>query len=346
MKIRILSIDGGGTRGILSAIILDFLEKEVRRITRNEEDRLVNYFDFVGGNSSGSIIAAMMLVPDEKGKPLYSLSDVIRSFEKINNKIFYRPLSHKIKTLWGLYGPYYSDKYLNSYLIKYLDHWRMSELIKPCAFTAYDIQHRRPVVYTSHDKGRKYKNLFVKDVVRGSVAIPAVFAPAHFRDGISVHTVIDGGLFSNNPSMVSYIEAAKTEEITDKLGRDLTPEDSLLLSVGAGDYNHRKFTYKDVEHWGRTRWMLPLLGMFVQGLGDIVTYEMNRFFNEKYNVPANFIRLNPKITLGNPSSLDSNAENLKRLEQDGMNYISMNRERLTEIAEKLVKSDPIHRILI
>jgi patatin-like phospholipase/acyl hydrolase len=66
MKI-ILSIDGGGMRGVIPAAILVYLENKIQEITEDPRLRIGNVVDFVAGTSTGSIIGALMLIPDETG---------------------------------------------------------------------------------------------------------------------------------------------------------------------------------------------------------------------------------------------------------------------------------------
>ena len=52
MKIRILAIDGGGVRGIVPAVILEYIEKRIQEITKKEDARLADFIDFVAGGTT------------------------------------------------------------------------------------------------------------------------------------------------------------------------------------------------------------------------------------------------------------------------------------------------------
>ena len=56
-KVRILSIDGGGIRGVIPAVILNYIEKGLRRQSGNRNATLADYFDLVAGTSTGGILA-------------------------------------------------------------------------------------------------------------------------------------------------------------------------------------------------------------------------------------------------------------------------------------------------
>ncbi|MBC7628274.1 patatin-like phospholipase family protein, partial [Ferruginibacter sp.] len=71
-KIRILSIDGGGVRGIIPGTILMELEKILQKMDNNSSSKLGDYFDMIAGTSTGGILSCLYLVPGENGKAKYS----------------------------------------------------------------------------------------------------------------------------------------------------------------------------------------------------------------------------------------------------------------------------------
>lgn len=337
MKIRVLAVDGGGVRGIIPAVVLQYIENRIIEITENPDARISEYLDFVSGTSTGSIISAMTITPDEHGKPAYKMEDVVQAYFDLADVVFKKNFWRNVKTVWGLFGTKYDVKGIDNQLLTKFNHWRMKDLLLPCAFTGYDTDKRKPVIYTNKDQVEKYGDYFIKDVVRGSTSIPSVFKPAYFRDGIDVNTLIDGGVFANNPSMVAYIEIIKTMCIKKaKKCEKVTPENMLFLSFGTGEAPLDSYPYKKIKKWGMVRWFLPILNILLQGVGEITTYEMMKLF-DSYNSPKNFIRINPPIILGNSSGEDASDENMKHLHQDAKNYVAENEEFLNDIAQQLVK---------
>ncbi|KAG1342256.1 Patatin [Cocos nucifera] len=88
--ITILSIDGGGIRGIIPAIILSFLESELQEAffidsCRNLKARIADYFDVIAGTSTGGLVTAMLTAPDNDNHPLFAAKD-IESFYKVKCK--------------------------------------------------------------------------------------------------------------------------------------------------------------------------------------------------------------------------------------------------------------------
>ncbi|MDR3246356.1 MAG: patatin-like phospholipase family protein, partial [Prevotellaceae bacterium] len=63
-KVTILSIDGGGIRGIIPAVILNYIEEGLQRKTGDNKVVLSDYFDMIAGTSTGGILACFYLLPD------------------------------------------------------------------------------------------------------------------------------------------------------------------------------------------------------------------------------------------------------------------------------------------
>ena len=81
-KYRILSIDGGGIRGIIPASIAVYIENRLQRITKNDDARISDYFDFVAGTSTGAILASTYLCPTliDGTKHKFTATDALRFY--------------------------------------------------------------------------------------------------------------------------------------------------------------------------------------------------------------------------------------------------------------------------
>ncbi|KAJ0785786.1 putative patatin-like phospholipase domain, Acyl transferase/acyl hydrolase/lysophospholipase [Helianthus annuus] len=88
--ITILSIDGGGVRGILPGMILDFLETELQvyECGWRGNARLADYFDVISGTSTGGIVTAMLTTPNDEGRPTFAAKDVEEFYLEHCPKIF------------------------------------------------------------------------------------------------------------------------------------------------------------------------------------------------------------------------------------------------------------------
>src|ERR1043165_3733449 len=61
---RILSIDGGGIRGIIPGMVLAYLESSLQKKSNNKNARIADYFDFVAGTSTGGILSCALRIPE------------------------------------------------------------------------------------------------------------------------------------------------------------------------------------------------------------------------------------------------------------------------------------------
>ncbi|XP_028808749.1 patatin-like protein 2 [Neltuma alba] len=86
--VTILSIDGGGVRGLIPAILLQFLETELQKYEKNA--RIVDYFDVIAGTSTGGLVATMLTAPhpNHKTRPLFTASQVVEFYKTKSPEIF------------------------------------------------------------------------------------------------------------------------------------------------------------------------------------------------------------------------------------------------------------------
>src|SRR5215470_8175059 len=149
-KIKILSIDGGGIRGIIPGTILTYLEKRLQALTKTTL-KIGDFFDMVAGTSTGGILACIYLRPGEDGKAKYSANDAVRLYQEEGQAIFATTAFEKIIKLYTLFAPKYSANHLEEQLKIYFEDTKLSELIKPCLVTSYEIAQRSAVLFTSAD---------------------------------------------------------------------------------------------------------------------------------------------------------------------------------------------------
>ena len=94
---RILSIDGGGINGLVSAQVLITLEERIRHYAKDPNARICQYFDLISGTSTGGILAALLLCPDQKGRPKFSAQDIVTLYEQQGPVIFQRGLWRRVR---------------------------------------------------------------------------------------------------------------------------------------------------------------------------------------------------------------------------------------------------------
>jgi len=100
MGAKILSIDGGGIKGIIPATILSYIENGVRK-NKGNTYYLNQSFDLISGTSTGGILVVGMLSPDDNGNTKYAVSDLLDLYvKKRQHHICYQLLEKAHYAVW------------------------------------------------------------------------------------------------------------------------------------------------------------------------------------------------------------------------------------------------------
>lgn len=145
-KFVILSIDGGGIRGLIPATVLVELEKMIQA-KRGDQKKIGDYFDFIAGTSTGGILTCLFLSPDPEtpGCARFSAAQARDLYMAHGDEIFDRSIWQVISSLGGLSDEKYDAEALEKVLYNYLRELTLKELIKPCLVTGYDVRRYQPV---------------------------------------------------------------------------------------------------------------------------------------------------------------------------------------------------------
>ncbi len=324
--IRVLTIDGGGMRGIIPATILVYLELKIQQISKKSTAKIIDYIDFIAGTSTGSITGAAMIVPNEKGKARYSMNNIVDFYIRLAPQMFTVPISYKWKTFLGFIGPLIPEENHERVFLHVFEHYKMKDLIKPAIFPAYDIDQRKVVIYTTNDAEHKYGDFFVKDVMRGTTAVPFVCRPGYFRNGTDIHTIIDGGMIASNPALITMLELFKQE---------IFPEEIIFISMGTGiskQLYHYKF--ENAKKWGRFKWFFPIIDITKSAQKEMTSYHLQKSFEIRKH-PENYFRIDPPIEYSSRDIFNTSKENIQNIIKDAEEYIEENKEMLDNLAQRL-----------
>jgi len=327
-KLTILSIDGGGIRGVVPLYLLDRLEQELRSRLNDPRFFISSCFNVLSGTSTGAIISAGLSMPDTEGKkPLYDAHYILRAYLSAGQKIFRASTWESFKSLGGLRSSKYSPVALEKYFDFFFKKHSMSELLYDNMIVAYDLENRKPFLFTG---GKHFKNsrFQVKDALRASTSAPIYFTPATIQDhhGVS-HTLVDGGVVANSSNLVlmqylltnGYIDS--TTELT-------------WLSLGTG-YNKSSVESADLN--GALSWLFPLLDILNTGSSNNVTDQTAVILSSLFQ-KANFIRVSPALHKASDELDDVSPENLKALQESAQLYISEHPQEWESLVQHLLKS--------
>lgn len=311
--ITVLSIDGGGIRGIIPATILHRLEADM-------EQPCCKVFDYIVGTSTGGIIALALAMPGTYSKePKYKAADVIDLYRTRGADIF-RP-SEGIVLPWS--RPAYGEEGIENVLHQYFDNTKLSEALSNVAVTAYNMDTRSPKIFRSweavQNQGDDY---YMRDVARATSAAPTYFPPAQISPAglkeFKVHAV-DGGVFANNPSTRALVEAMKHEHAT---AGSMGDTYFALVSLGTGSLR-RTYRYKDTKKWGKARWARVILDVVFDGVSDNVDEQLDTLLHADTGI-GKFFRFQGKLAYASDDMDNPSEENMERLEQTAATIFSEN----------------------
>ncbi|RLU00191.1 CBASS cGAMP-activated phospholipase [Ketobacter sp.] len=230
MTFRILSIDGGGIRGVYPAHILKCIEERL-------EINLLETVDMIAGTSTGSIVAAGVAC-DVRAKEIEEM------YQQHGKAIFKKKRSYiPGKKLRNAFQPMqesiYDSENLYAVLSGVFGDVTLGEIDKPLLLPATDIGNGNVHVFKSRYSAEFTRDpkVKLKDAVLASCSAPTFFDPHR----VDAYLLSDGGLWANNPALAAVIDAQKRLEI---------PLNEIrVLSLGTG---HAKTAYglKQGRRWG------------------------------------------------------------------------------------------------
>lgn len=342
-KIRILSIDGGGIRGIIPGVILSYIEKQLQLKDKSNR-KIGDYFDFIAGTSTGGILACAYLTPGNPGHARYAADDAVNIYLKEGGDIFHRKVMKKIFSGFGLLDEKYDVSELEKDLRDFFGEVMLSDFIKPCLITSYEVTERNAVFFNSADATDPLYNFKVHDIARATSAAPTYFEPAliYSQAGQSF-SLIDGGVFANNPALCAYAEVRKLRfsEILKNMDKPDLPsaKNMLIISVGTGTVKH-PYHYKDLKDAGELEWLEPIIDILMSGNAETVDYQLKQMFRTlDAEDQKDYYRLEPALREALPDMDIATLSNLENLKQAGLWYIDKNKAMLDEIVDKVLANE-------
>jgi len=307
----VLSLDGGGIRGIIPAVVLVEIERQTGRGT-------AELFDLIAGTSTGGILGLCLSVPGNDGFPLYPATEAREIYRRYGREIFKRGMMHGVRSAFGFAGPKYPAAGLDRVLQLFLGDLRLSESLVKMLVPSYDLEARRPIFFKSWAPSTE--SVSMRDAALATSAAPTYFPPARVSINGERKALIDGGVYVNNPAVSAAAEA-----------RRLWPgEEIRVISIGTGELT-RPIEYRSAINWGLVRWAAPVIDCMMDGSSDAASYQMYRVLGPQ------FVRIQKELTIASDNMDDASEENIDRLMQEGAALVDMSRETINSLCEDLTK---------
>lgn len=250
---KVLSIDGGGIRGIIPVRVMERLE--------NHRPGVVQEFDLFAGTSTGAVLAGGFAF----GLEARFMRQMYQGF---GEEVFADSLWDDVRDLKYVLGADYGIENLKSLLDRVIGETTLGQLSKKVLIAAFDLKDEkrnpprwRPKFFhnfpdSNGDSGEK-----LVDVVIRSAAAPVYF-PIY-------QGYVDGGVAAINPSTCALAQAFHEGFL-----------DVRLLSLGTGN-NPRWLDVQD-GNWGIAQWGLNLVNMVMDGGGEVADYQCRQILRDQY----------------------------------------------------------------
>jgi patatin-like phospholipase/acyl hydrolase len=279
-KYRILSLDGGGLRGLISARLLDRLSLE-RKI-----EGWLEKVDLVAGTSTGGILALGLAAGKSPG-------EICDLYIKKGPEIFDDSFWDDIRDLGKTIGADYSNRVLRKELKRIFGETKLGELHRKVAIPAFDLDNEasnpsertwKPKIFHNYSGPDSDAGRLAADVALYTSAAPTYFPSA---DGF-----IDGGVFANNPSLVALAQAISLRNIPSERA-DI--DEVILLSMGTG-INLSYIRGRQIN-WGYAQWVKPLIHILMDGVSGISDYQAKQILDRRYHRVQMFFPSNEIIPM-------------------------------------------------
>jgi len=311
--VSILSIDGGGIRGIIPTVFLAEFEKRTGK-------PICDLFDLIAGTSTGGILTAMLTLPTRFGRPKYSAEQVLSAYFEHGGEIFHHSLLRSVSTFGGFVKPKYSPSGLDAMLDSYLGSARLHATLTEILVTAYDMSSSTPWFFKTSfakDHPLPQDDPLLTQVVRATTAAPTYFPPLMMEG----HCMIDGGVFASNPALCAYAQA-----------RNMYPEETafLIVSLGTGQQLHNQLCSK-VNNWGIADWAVPIIAVTLNSSSASVNYQMRALVGIE-----NYARFQVQLDDDTTDMDNASDKNMRKLEALAQQAIRQNDAEIDRLCRALM----------
>ena len=304
----VLSIDGGGIRGIIAARVLCELEKMVQK-------PVGEVFDFFSGSSVGSVIAAALTTKAGNDRPSYTAAEVFELLLKYGPVLFSTSMIRNLLSVFS--GARFSSSGVEKVLKHFFGDLRIGDLAANFMVPSYDITTRSTVVIRSWVN--LHRALKIRDVLRAACAAPTIFTPKALTINNHRHLLVDSGLVANNPAVCAYAAVDF-----------LYPgEEVYILSLGCGGLRNQ---HSKVVCRGLGFWILNIAPIFLDAGMEAVDYQMIRILGQEH-----YIRITGILHKACYDFTDASADNICALQEDAERIVQENMSEIERFADAYIQ---------
>ena len=324
-KFRILSIDGGGLRGIIPLQVI----KQIETLTG---EPIHKSFDLIAGTSTGGLLACALTMQDfesvEADSRKYTLEDIEKIYRERGSEIFPQIngfFEKKLSSFKKLFKPQFDVSNLESILIEYFNDNRITSCLRPIFISSFNIHRNLPIFFTTREATLSQdKNSKLIEICRATSAAPTYFPSHQFQYDSEGIICVDGGIVMNNPSIGALIEVLGNSDYKHyKLGdKNLKLDDISVLSLGTGRAN-KMIQSSDSKKWGQLKWIKPIIDISTGGPSKIAHQQIETIF-KSFGLEKNYLRVDIDIDEEFSEMSDSSENTLNYLLKEVNSQITNN----------------------
>jgi uncharacterized protein len=323
--IKILSIDGGGIRGVIPGLVMTEIEKRTGK-------PICKLFDLIAGTSTGGVLALGLTRPDDKDpkKPKYKAEDGVRMYEEEGRRIFSRSPWKAVRSFNGITDEKYPSEPVEAVLKEYFGDIQLKQALTDVLITSYEIERRFPWFFRSSRARKDPEYDFpMWKVARATSAAPTYFEPCKIEtaNAAEYYALVDGGVFANNPTTCAFVDA--------KIGQAEDTE-YLVVSLGTGVMT-RPIRYDEACKWGAAEWVLPVISLLMNGVSETVDYQMQTLLPNNEDGARRYYRFQARLTEGKDDMDDASKTNIRALKLVAEDLIHQNNDVLDALCKDLKK---------
>jgi patatin-like phospholipase/acyl hydrolase len=300
---RILALDGGGVRGLLTARILANIESYLAPV-KAAVTPLGSHFDLIAGTSTGGIIALGLAAGE-------SAQTILSFYETYIPKIF--SPSQRRYFVHNLIRPKYKTDALKAAVDGFFKDRTLENVSTDVCITSVALQTGKPRLHKSGYLARNQERLTEK---LSDIAIATSAAPTFFKAHSPDHSqnLVDGGICANNPSLIALIDSLQFDGPSRR--GTAKPSDCTniaLLSIGTGEQPKMPYQVASLNDGGIADWNRHIITLLMESQSTLADSQT------RFLLPAsNYLRVNPQLKtsmlLDDVSKLDElkNLSNITR----------------------------------
>lgn len=365
--VRILSIDGGGIRGLIPALVLREIRNRLRARKRNRP--FAELFDLVAGTSAGSMVALGLVLPaarngsqdsgdppsileqrsapvlphdqdipplDEleplvyEDRPALDIDEIIDMYVRRGAEIFPRHRFNSIRTVVQAFSDKYESSGLETVLQEVFGEATIRDALTNVLITSYDTERMEPFFFKKRPRRRGWEgdlNFYMRDAARASSAAPTYFEPAFISPRPP-----DGKRYCLIDGGVFANNPAMCAYVE---ARKIFPRAKryVLVSLSTGR-TMSSFPYEDVRSWGFLDWIrpgkgTPLAMIMGSGQSECANHQLEKLPG------VDFFRLEGELLPGRDEIDDASDENIRSLTLIAERMIHANTDTIDRICNEI-----------